>query len=820
MKTIAHFFTIVFFLFGSLNIFSQGVAINTNGTAADNSAMLDVSSTSKGILIPRMDIAQRNLIGTPETGLLIYQTDGSPGFYFYNGSSWVVVGSESMSINDLSDGKAGGNSVFLGSGAGAVDNGSNNYNVGVGNDALNKNTTGLCNTAIGMSSLYSNTGGRYNIAIGKTSLYNSTTGNFNVAVGSESLKYNTTGCSNTTIGDMSLYSSTTGNYNAAVGAEALFINTSGGHNTAIGSLAGYSNNGSGNVFLGYQAGKDESNSNKLYIENSESGSPLIYGEFDNNLLKFNGSLELANGTSASSLKFYEPSGSGSNYTRFLSQAQTADVTYTLPAADGTDGQILNTNGSGSLSWANDATGATSINGLSDGKSDGYSVFLGSNSGNSDDGSNNNTGLGLEALYSNISGEHNTAIGRYALHSNTASQNVAIGSSALDQNTSGQHNTAVGRTALYSNTEGSQNTVVGADAGSNCGSSISGSVFLGYQAGKNESSSNKLYIENSESGSPLIYGEFDNDLVRINGDFEVTGTSNISINNLTDGKSDAYSVFLGSNSGNSDNGSNNNTGLGIEALYSNISGEHNTAIGRYALHSNTDSHNVAIGSSALDQNTSGHHNTAVGRSALYVNTEGSQNTAIGADAGTSDGYDNLGNTGAFGYNVKVSASNYFRIGNTSVSFIGGQVGWSTYSDGRFKTNINENVQGLDFILKLRPLSFHWDIQKLDKFMGASEGVEKSETMREARKQQEAKVYTGFLAQEVEQAAEEIGFDFSGVETPPNDKTPYSIRYAEFVVPLVKAVQEQQQMITEQLEMIKTLQKQNKELIERIKKIEEK
>jgi len=278
--------------------------------------------------------------------------------------------------------------------------------------------------------------------------------------------------------------------------------------------------------------------------------------------------------------------------------------------------------------------------------------------------------------------------------------------------------------------------------------------------------------------------------------------------------------LGSNSGNSDDGSNNNTGLGLEALYSNISGEHNTAIGRYALHSNTASQNVAIGSSALDQNTSGHHNTAVGRSALYVNTEGSQNTAIGADAGTSDGYDNLGNTGAFGYNVKVSASNYFRIGNTSVSFIGGQVGWSTYSDGRFKTNINENVQGLDFILKLRPLSFHWDIQKLDKFMGASEGVEKSETMREARKQQEAKVYTGFLAQEVEQAAEEIGFDFSGVETPPNDKTPYSIRYAEFVVPLVKAVQEQQQMITEQLEMIKTLQKQNKELIERIKKIEEK
>ena len=786
MKTFTYFFTVLIILFGSMSIFAQGVAINTDGSAANNSAILDASSISKGVLIPRMSLEQRNNIISPATGLLIYQTDNTPGFYFYNGSIWVVIGSEAININSLSDGNSNGSNLFLGSGAGVFQ------------------STGNSNTGTGINALNQNSSGEWNCAFGKGALENANASQ------------------NTAIGGCALYSNTTGYHNVGLGRSALFSNTTGSDNTVIGSDAG-SNCGSsisGSVFLGYQAGKNENNSNKLYIENSESGSPLIYGEFDNNLLKFNGSLELANGTSASSLKFYEPSGSGSNYTRFLSQAQTADVTYTLPAADGTDGQILNTNGSGSLSWANDATGATSINGLSDGKSDGYSVFLGSNSGNSDDGSNNNTGLGLEALYSNISGEHNTAIGRYALHSNTASQNVAIGSSALDQNTSGQHNTAVGRTALYSNTEGSQNTVVGADAGSNCGSSISGSVFLGYQAGKNESSSNKLYIENSESGSPLIYGEFDNDLVRINGDFEVTGTSNISINNLTDGKSDAYSVFLGSNSGNSDNGSNNNTGLGIEALYSNISGEHNTAIGRYALHSNTDSHNVAIGSSALDQNTSGHHNTAVGRSALYVNTEGSQNTAIGADAGTSDGYDNLGNTGAFGYNVKVSASNYFRIGNTSVSFIGGQVGWSTYSDGRFKTNINENVQGLDFILKLRPLSFHWDIQKLDKFMGASEGVEKSETMREARKQQEAKVYTGFLAQEVEQAAEEIGFDFSGVETPPNDKTPYSIRYAEFVVPLVKAVQEQQQMITEQLEMIKTLQKQNKELIERIKKIEEK
>jgi hypothetical protein len=64
---------------------------------------------------------------------------------------------------------------------------------------------------------------------------------------------------------------------------------------------------------------------------------------------------------------------------------------------------------------------------------------------------------------------------------------------------------------------------------------------------------------------------------------------------------------------------------------------------------------------------------------------------------------------------------------------------------------------------------------------------------ARLEQESKMYTGFLAQEVENAALEAGFDFSGVQVPPNDDTPYSLSYAEFVVPLVKAVQEQQIII---------------------------
>lgn len=67
---------------------AQSIAINTDGTVADASAVLDVKSTNKGLLIPRMDLNARNLISSPATGLIIYQTDNTPGFYYYNGSTW------------------------------------------------------------------------------------------------------------------------------------------------------------------------------------------------------------------------------------------------------------------------------------------------------------------------------------------------------------------------------------------------------------------------------------------------------------------------------------------------------------------------------------------------------------------------------------------------------------------------------------------------------------------------------------------------------------------------------------------------------------
>lgn len=73
------------------NASAQGMAINTTGSVADASAMLDISSTSQGVLVPRMLQSQRTAIASPATGLLVYQTDATAGFYFYNGSAWASL---------------------------------------------------------------------------------------------------------------------------------------------------------------------------------------------------------------------------------------------------------------------------------------------------------------------------------------------------------------------------------------------------------------------------------------------------------------------------------------------------------------------------------------------------------------------------------------------------------------------------------------------------------------------------------------------------------------------------------------------------------
>jgi hypothetical protein len=122
------------------------------------------------------------------------------------------------------------------------------------------------------------------------------------------------------------------------------------------------------------------------------------------------------------------------------------------------------------------------------------------------GGNDNTATGQYSLASNQSGNDNTAIGAYSLFSNdSGGDNVAIGLSALTSNTTGAGNIGIGWQAGASNQTGSKN------------------IFLGYRAGYSETGSDKLYIDNSSTATPLIYGDFASDALTINGTLNSTGT---------------------------------------------------------------------------------------------------------------------------------------------------------------------------------------------------------------------------------------------------------------------------------------------------------
>jgi hypothetical protein len=569
----------------SSNLQAQGVAINESGTSADASAMLEVTSTEKGLLTPRMTATQRLAISNPATGLLLFQTDGSQGFYYNSGipstPNWIQL--SSALINQISDTDgdtkvqveestdediirfdiAGteffqmdggrldvlntGNSVFIGRRAGANDDLSTNNNVFIGYEVGMDNTTGNSNTAIGSFALDANTSGFQNTAVGRAAYTNSTIGNFNTGLGSNAGLSNTIGAGNTAIGTERLQGNSTGNFNTSigyfaslfstgsentvVGSEANRFNTTGTQNTIIGKQAGrgtVNHSKSGNVFIGFQAGHNDTTNNKLYIENSSSATPLIYGDFANDSVKIYGTLNV-------------------------------NDAFSFPTFDGTVNYILKTNGAGQLSWVENAPAivrdldndtqiqveesadediirfdmaGTEFFRMDSGRLEvlntGSSVFLGENAGKVDDLSNNqNVFLGYQVGRNNTTGQSNTTSGSAAFSSNiTGSENVALGAGAMLFNTTGSNNVCIGVNTNFNNQGGSNNTIIGdrAGLGSSGLHSKSGNVFIGYNAGQSDTSDDKLYIENSNSSAPLIWGDFANDLVNINGNLGVGTTS--------------------------------------------------------------------------------------------------------------------------------------------------------------------------------------------------------------------------------------------------------------------------------------------------------
>jgi len=185
---------------------------------------------------------------TPTERLSVAGNINLTGDLLFNGTG--------MGINNLSDGRVAGNSTFLGLNAGLNDDGTDNKNVGVGEGALQANTSGVNNTAVGMRALLANTTGNSNTATGFESLQSNTTGGSNTANGRSALQSNTTGSNNAANGFQALGSNTTGGNNTATGYRTLYANTTGSNNVASGLNTLYElTTGSNNLALGHNTAR-------------------------------------------------------------------------------------------------------------------------------------------------------------------------------------------------------------------------------------------------------------------------------------------------------------------------------------------------------------------------------------------------------------------------------------------------------------------------------------------------------------------------------------------------------------------------------------
>lgn len=315
------------------SVIAQSVGVGT--TTPDASAVLDMTSTSGGLLVPRMTAVQRQAISSPAVGLMVFDSTNK-AFYYFTGAGWLelLAGSVDKIIDADGDTKiqveespdediirfdmggqehfrfkgphihvTQGNSVFLGGDAGLNDDLTNNENVYIGKDAGRSSTGATNNTAVGAYALDRQVLGSFNTSIGWSSLTNATQGSNSTAVGATALRDNVNGSNN-----------------VAVGSQALVTNINGGSNVAVGALAGQLTLGSGNVFLGNSAGKNETGSNTLYIDNSATTEPLLYGDFNTDLLRVNGTLRIKNA-------------------------------YSLPIVNGTAGHFLRATAGGAAEWA-------------------------------------------------------------------------------------------------------------------------------------------------------------------------------------------------------------------------------------------------------------------------------------------------------------------------------------------------------------------------------------------------------------------------------------------------------------------------------------
>jgi hypothetical protein len=447
----------------------------------------------------------------------------------------------------------------------------------------------------------------------------------------------------------------------------------------------------------------------------------------------------------------------------------------------------------------------------------------------------NTATGAETLYNNVGSDGNTATGWRALHDNTLGvSNIVDGAEAMHDNVEKWYNVAVGYRAMYcaDNSAGASqpyNTAVGAHA-------LEGPI---------DCAPHSTGTSNTAVGHSALLSDTTGSLNTAVGGYQAMpwddGGSNFPGAALGSNTTGNLNTAVGAGAGNGNDIGTGNTALGTQALLFNKAKNFNTAVGYHAMFfadnstgsadgnntavgstalstigvpsSNTGTNNTALGERALESNASGNNNTAVGHGAgnygVYANTSGSGNTFIGTDTLDAGGWGNFSNITAIGYGAMVPASNAVQIGYslgsssliTDVYF--GSTGTNVYagnslitpSDSRLKKDIRDSDLGLDFVEKLRPVSYRFK--------------EGSDALR-----------YGFIAQEVEKT---LGERITGIVSRQADKMKtYALNYSDLIAPIVRAIQEimallhgHEKMLQEQQAMVEKYQGQIQSISESVK-----
>ncbi len=473
--------------------------------------------------------------------------------------SWALQANTSGSYNTalgsaaLYNNKTGYSNVALGAYALFSDT-SNGYNLAVGTSSMYYNRTGYYNTGIGNWTLYKNTTGIQNTVVGFAALYSNTSGAYNTALGDYAMYYNTSGKDNTALGYKSMESNTTGNYNIAIGSSSLAANKSGINNVAVGVFTLQNDtSGSSNIAIGRSAmaGTKNATSNIAIGETNLSSSSLT--GTNNTAVGHSSMVNTTTGRDNTAVGYNTlyANTTGIANAAIGENALSINTTGSYNAALGYQSMNLNTTGQsntalGAFALANNTTASynTAIgNNAASALTTGTNVVaIGYQALKSNKANSRMTAVGVEALFNadnrtNGISTYNTAVGYQALYgsatpaNNTGTDNVAFGDQSIFGFTTATGNAALGSQSLYATTTASANVALGYQALRNtttCNSNVavgyqagysavtgSSNVFIGYQAGYNETNSNRLYISNSNTTTPLVYGNFSNKSLTIN-----------------------------------------------------------------------------------------------------------------------------------------------------------------------------------------------------------------------------------------------------------------------------------------------------------------